>query len=216
MTKFTQKGFTAIEAILIVIVLAILGGTGYYIYSANKKANSTYSSAAQASQSNAKFSAKKNPKSAKNTSSTQQYFTIKEWAVKAPYTIGPPLLYTFTKDAGPNVAYISTQDLANADTKCAQSGGGDVERVAATEHYSDTDAPADNSSPTAQQYASTLNNADYGHVGNYYYFYRHPQGLCGSGNPSNPADSSQENKIGDLMNQAIDQIKTLLPKFQAE
>lgn len=34
-----QRGFAAIEAVLIFVIVAIIGGTGYYVYNANKEAN---------------------------------------------------------------------------------------------------------------------------------------------------------------------------------
>ena len=37
--RFNQKGFAAVEATLIVIIVAIIGGTGYYIYHAANKSN---------------------------------------------------------------------------------------------------------------------------------------------------------------------------------
>lgn len=36
---FNQKGFATIEAVLIIIIVAIVGGTGYYIYHATNKSN---------------------------------------------------------------------------------------------------------------------------------------------------------------------------------
>jgi hypothetical protein len=40
-----QKGFSAIEALLITLVVAIVGGTGYYVWHANHNSDNTYSSA---------------------------------------------------------------------------------------------------------------------------------------------------------------------------
>ncbi|HZL07611.1 MAG TPA: hypothetical protein VFC50_00255 [Candidatus Dormibacteraeota bacterium] len=48
---FSQRGFAAIEAILIIVAVAIIGGTGYYVYHANKKTNNTYNSATKTAQS---------------------------------------------------------------------------------------------------------------------------------------------------------------------
>ncbi len=40
-----QKGFTAMETVLVVIILAIIGGTGYYVYQANNNSTNTQNSA---------------------------------------------------------------------------------------------------------------------------------------------------------------------------
>lgn len=69
-----RKGFAAAEAILIVVILAILGGTGYYVYNANKKTNDTLDSASNTSQSSAS--------KATNRAAAQKYLTVKEWDVK--------------------------------------------------------------------------------------------------------------------------------------
>lgn len=49
--KHNQKGFGAIEALLFLILLSILGFTGYYVWHTSKNANSTYSKASDANSS---------------------------------------------------------------------------------------------------------------------------------------------------------------------
>src|SRR6185312_10539783 len=44
-----QKGFGAIEGLLFLILLSILGFTGYYVWHTSKNANSTYNTAAKTS-----------------------------------------------------------------------------------------------------------------------------------------------------------------------
>jgi hypothetical protein len=51
LSRPTQSGFAAIEAFLIVIVLTIIIGTGYYVWHANQKSNDTYNAAAMTAQS---------------------------------------------------------------------------------------------------------------------------------------------------------------------
>jgi prepilin-type N-terminal cleavage/methylation domain-containing protein len=43
--SLNQKGFTAIESVLVIVILAIIGGTGYYIYQANNKSTDTQNAA---------------------------------------------------------------------------------------------------------------------------------------------------------------------------
>ncbi len=46
-----QKGFAAMEAILVIVVIAILAGTGYYVYRANKNTTDTQNASHQAAES---------------------------------------------------------------------------------------------------------------------------------------------------------------------
>lgn len=49
--KRAQSGFGAIEALLILILLTVVGFTGYYVYHSQKNSNSSYNNAAQSSSS---------------------------------------------------------------------------------------------------------------------------------------------------------------------
>lgn len=42
--QINQKGFAALEVVLVIVVVAILAATGYYAYNSNKKASSTLDS----------------------------------------------------------------------------------------------------------------------------------------------------------------------------
>ncbi len=75
--SLNQKGFAAIETILVVVILAIIGGTGYYIYQANNKATDTQNTA----QTNANTAA---PHKKKSSDKSVQYLTIKEWGIRPP------------------------------------------------------------------------------------------------------------------------------------
>jgi Flp pilus assembly protein TadG len=68
--KNNQKGFGAVEGLLFLILLSILGFTGYYVYHTSINTNSTYSNAANTSQ-----------KASQISSDTDQSAKIKE-AVK--------------------------------------------------------------------------------------------------------------------------------------
>jgi len=58
--KNNQKGFGAVEALLILILLSILGFTGYYVYHTSKDANSSYDNASTSSNAAAQKSAVSN------------------------------------------------------------------------------------------------------------------------------------------------------------
>ncbi len=99
--KLHQKGIGAVEVLLVSLIVAILGGTGYYVYHANKTSNDTLNSAAKDASGNPKFSAKKS-----SSTSNQQYLTIKEWGVKIPLS---------TADAGAYYKLDSNTQQSSAD-----------------------------------------------------------------------------------------------------
>ncbi|HEX5448016.1 MAG TPA: hypothetical protein VFW90_02330 [Candidatus Saccharimonadales bacterium] len=47
--KQSQKGFAALEGLLILIIIAIIGGTGYYVWHSKNQIDSVYSSTANSS-----------------------------------------------------------------------------------------------------------------------------------------------------------------------
>jgi type II secretory pathway pseudopilin PulG len=80
--KKTQRGFSAVEALLLVIIIGMLVGVGWYVWHSQKQVDKTYSQTANSSVS---------PKSKKSTNSAaldsnSNYFVIKEWGVKLPVT----------------------------------------------------------------------------------------------------------------------------------
>lgn len=40
--KLNQQGFSVLEGLLIIVILGLIGGTGYFVYQANKAANKNY------------------------------------------------------------------------------------------------------------------------------------------------------------------------------
>lgn len=52
--NINQKGFTAIEGLLIFVIIGIIGGTGYYVYHANQKVGDTLGKGVNSSQTNPK------------------------------------------------------------------------------------------------------------------------------------------------------------------
>ena len=50
MYKNNQRGFSAVEGLLIVVIVAIIGGVGYYVWHAQKQSNNTLSTASSTSQ----------------------------------------------------------------------------------------------------------------------------------------------------------------------
>jgi hypothetical protein len=64
-TKKNQEGFTIIEGLLILVIVSIIGGTGWYVYNAHNKTTDNFYNADAANSSIVKYK-KKNPDSTAN------------------------------------------------------------------------------------------------------------------------------------------------------
>ena len=93
-----QSGFALIEGLLIILILAIIGFGGYYVWHTQKQTDKTLDTAAATSQKAASTSAQ---------ASTQKYLLIKEWGVKVPLTSADQDAYYVIKPDRPDTAYLS-------------------------------------------------------------------------------------------------------------
>ena len=152
MNKHTknQKGFGAVEMLLLVLIVLVAAFAGYYVAHNHNQTKPVAST------------------------SVQKYVTIKEWDARAPYNGSLTLEYGVLKN-GVNIASFSSSQLDNAGCKYDLTkytgGGGDIVRFDSASQYMGT---------TAASYASTLSSTKYGHIGNYYFFYVSPGGPCSS------------------------------------
>lgn len=184
-----QKGFSAIEALLILVIVGIIGGTGYYVYHATQKSSDSYDSATSVSQSNASFK----KKDTKEDSAKQNYVTIKEWGIRAPYDGKDTLTYTIDGD----VARFNSKQLNDKYPDCEQAGtAGAIGRY----KPSDDAGPAGDAGVTAMQDAAK-NPSKYVQVGDYYYSFTHVQFGC--------ADDVS------AVSAANDDVAALVPKLKA-
>ena len=119
-----QKGFTTVEGLLILVIVAIIGGTGYYVYHSQKQTDKTLDSAANTSQSavNQKTTAAKTTQAA-----STGYLVIKEWGVKfkedSSSTDAYYKFYPADEDPNQQYLYLDSKDLdahsAPDGTSCA-------------------------------------------------------------------------------------------------
>ncbi len=178
--RSSQSGVAHLGLVLIIIILVgVVGFSGWYVGHRSKPTNTAASTVP-------------------NTS--QKYFTIKEWGVRAPYSGNLTLEYTLRS----NYAYFSSVELDSSDVNCQRtSNGGFIIRYSASDPYLLGDFGT-NSGKTAAQYASTLQSSQYGHVGNYYFFGQSAQGLCGQSQASE-----------DLQGQTAEAVKSIVTHLQA-
>jgi Tfp pilus assembly protein PilE len=75
--KRPQNGFSAIEALLVVIIVGMLGGVGWYVWHSQQQVDKTYSQTANTTVVPKSTAAKTFP-----AASQPNYLKIKEWGVK--------------------------------------------------------------------------------------------------------------------------------------
>ncbi|MEK7059705.1 MAG: hypothetical protein AAB971_03035 [Patescibacteria group bacterium] len=182
--KFNQRGFAAVETILIIVIVAIIGGAGYFVYSSNKKTNDTLNSAAKVAQS----SPDSNTKTKSVAKSTQPVLDIKEWDVKIE--LSPGLIGTTYKIEG-DTAWLSTKDL-DSNMTCSQYYSSTSPSFQAIVRHSLNDSvelgPGE-ASITAQEAAKTYVEA-FTKVGNYVYEFSHGNG--------SPCEAQSANLLNDF------------------
>lgn len=75
--KKNEKGFSAVEVLLVLVVIGLLGGAGWYVWQSKNKNDQSTTSTSQAD------SKRENNKEApKDEVATAKYLTIKEWGVR--------------------------------------------------------------------------------------------------------------------------------------
>jgi hypothetical protein len=190
MKKLNQRGFSVVEALLVIIVLLLIGFIGYYVWHSQHQANKTYSSAGKTAQSSPKKAAIDN----------SGMVVLKEWGVEAPYNGTLSLSYAIGEGTDATSASFSSSQLTSASPDCIGRGG-------AVARYSGSDDASNlgGNGQTVAQYASSADKSTYAHVGDYYYFFVHDQGACGD----DPTTTSS------LQQQTNDAVKALVPKLKA-
>jgi uncharacterized protein (UPF0333 family) len=213
-----QKGFAHIESLLLLIIVVIITGIGWYVWHAQSQANKSLADADNAS--NSIISSKKKKQSSSNgTSSTQasptalaqiptsvlsanpslvtitpnvvnNYITINEWNVRFKQTGVITITYAHDdNDKNHLAAFFSSTQLASKDRACK------------AEFY-----PAGFISRVkVADLSGKLPSKDlYKQVGDYFYFYQGPKAKC-----------SELKEIQDLQNQTADAVKAFLQSLEA-
>ena len=193
MKKSNQQGFSAIEGLLILIVILMIGFIGYYVYHSQQQANKTLN-AAQADN-NSTTSAKKSTSSSSSSSATK-YFTISQWGVRAPYDGTDSFTPNFSPDSSSTTEIVSANLSKTYD--CSTFGAGEVTRASSGDPSND---PANPTVTVGEDYSS--NPSFYAKVGSYYYYFSHDKAAC------------SDSVTADAQNAANDAVKALVPNLQA-
>ena len=162
MTNQNQKGFSVFEACIIVLVLALLALGAWFIWDKNK--DKDYEESA-----NAAMQASAESEEIANNVATpdQTYLTIKEWDVRFKTSAANKDAYYYIENGKPDYAYLSLTSLKNADN-CAA----DDTTIGVIVRFKKGDIDPISEEPYINYYPSAPK------VGDYYYFYQHPQAGC--------------------------------------
>jgi len=193
----TQKGFAVLEGLLLVIIVAVIGGIGWYAIHTKHQTDKILAQSEKTSQSTPQTSAKSN-----NTSTNQKYLTIKEWGVRIPYS-GSDIFTYGLSEGSTNLIKVISKNLADT-YGCIESGSGTIAKLNPSDDSSGTGISG---APTVEQDA-TQNPNLYGHVGNYYFKFIHDQSACSA----KVAEGSSGQTAQSAANDAL---KVLIPKIQA-
>jgi hypothetical protein len=195
--KKYQNGFSAVEALLILIIVGMLAGIGWYVWHANDQANKSYSQTANSSAVPSKKTA-----STVAPSSGAGYFEIKEWGVRAKYTGNLTLNYASQENS--SYAVFSSNQLSKATNGGCKEYGGRINRLKAGEAYEND--------PEGQPIEQVVKNKNasfvYKNIGNYYYLFIHDQALC-------PDIKDANSLAATLQLQTNDAVKSLVENLEA-
>jgi Tfp pilus assembly protein PilE len=161
--KMNSKGFAVIEAILIVVIVGLLAGVGYYIWHTNQQTKATLDAAAKVAQSSPQKVTKKSTGSSTKPATDTAFLTFSEWGVKIPLSSSISDAYYVYKNG---YVYLSVNSLSNTDCSADSTTLGAVMRFTA-------DQKDDYS---GELYVNEIKDAK--KIGQYYYSYTHPQAGC--------------------------------------
>jgi hypothetical protein len=205
-----QQGVTVVEALLIIIVIALVGFAGWFVYHKEHKTTDSSKGTAPHTASVTNFEECKQSAGSKmletapeqcvtkdgkkftdTGSQSQKYLAITEWDVKIPYSGSDTFTYQLKGSTQSAVTVIS-KNLADK-YGCINYGAGTLSRLLAT------DASDAEGHTVAQRYAS--DPSAYTKLGNYYYGFTHDQAEC------NNAPINEQNAANDAVKAALTKIQ---------
>jgi hypothetical protein len=190
--RSSQKGFGAVELILILVIIGLIAGGGFYVWKNKDKDTDSSAKTSTSASSIPATSSSSDDEVAGSTSSANE-LAIKELGVKVVFTTSVSDLYYEVHDS--NYANISSQKLKQTDE--AQCGAG----VSATAPLG-VGSYTDPSAPDAGAGTST-NKEAYGDgviVSGTHYYLRKAQGAC---NQDAMKDGSEFTRVLGLYKGAI-------------
>ena len=111
MKKMNQKGTGVVEVVLLLVLVGLIVGVGYYVYNSQKKTNESLDNASQSL-----TDATKAKEGVKNKEAASRYLVIKELGVKIELDDATSDAYYVMENG---FAYVSTTALKNANVECS-------------------------------------------------------------------------------------------------
>lgn len=180
--KKTQTGFAVLEGLLILVIVAIIGGTGYYVWHSKSQTDKNLDNASSTNQvTPTKDSTKKTNT---NVAVSGNSIDIKEWGVKASYSENSTLIYKITSQGNGVWAQLSSKEMYDMDPDCDASSqmAGIIVRQKTGSDLANPDGS--DSGETIDSAVKDGTVSLYSKVGDYYYWYQSPQAACGDIDPS--------------------------------
>jgi hypothetical protein len=165
--SLSSKGFGAIAALIVVLVLAAIGSGSYYVWHKNhvKKAPSTSATSKSSSQ-RAAQAGNSSSTTQQNAVTQGQYLEIKEWGVRIkPASSLPSVTYTIDDSNGHQWAVLKFKDLPDTCN--------------GVYHFSRAMAGQDiDGYGNSPEKLLSLDSSSIKQVGDYYYYLGHGQAAC--------------------------------------
>ncbi|MDB5163618.1 MAG: hypothetical protein JWS12_235 [Candidatus Saccharibacteria bacterium] len=200
MKKLNSKGFSAVEALLILIIVGVIGFVGWYVYKSQKDTNKTLNNTSQGASTPQKVTKTPTSSSPQSMTTTQKSLTVKEWGVQVPLDANTTDLYYTLNNS---VASFRTKQLDTLLPSCTTNSV-QVARGKATDTYP---APGTETSTFKEIYDSVMTSSDKtvhnikpALIGDYYYIA-----------PAEPGASCSAKSNGDAQEtQTLANIRTVL------
>lgn len=133
--KSNQRGFAIVESLLIVVIIGLLGGVGYYVWHAQKQANDTLQAASKVAQSSPGKVVKKVPNTSDLTAGWKTYTSEKgKFTVKYPVSWVQPT----SQDACGDFLKSDLEIGPDAQSVIKCGGDGTVSQVSISSQDGDT------------------------------------------------------------------------------
>ncbi len=190
-----ENGFSAVETILIVVIVILIGVVGWLAYKDHSKTTTNY---VATTSSNNSITTKKSPSMPASTSNIK-YLTISQWGVRAPYTSTDTLSYIMSNA---NLAIIVSKNMSDnygcTGTNNLPSGAGGISR-----NVADNTAQVMTTTPETYAQLAQQDPTDYKQVGSYVYGFTRDQAACSNqtlaGTPGETAQVNAENFTSSLI-----------------
>jgi hypothetical protein len=159
-----QTGLALVESLLIILILAVVGFGGYYIWN-NQHDKSPDNKAATISDSN----------NSSPSNADQRHLTISEWDVRLPYDGNLHLQYKMETVNGTEQANITSAELLQAGGNDCAAGGGSIARYTGDQTWILPDGSSDG---TVSEAVAKGDIVYYGKINNYYFVHTSGQAAC--------------------------------------